>query len=135
MIELSAYLTGAEIAQLFDVTRQRVHKVLSRWKHFRPERVRRSKSNPPSSPVPQLHEVRDRVISFRLASRQVKRAHEVLSALGLRRGGSDNEACRAVLLAVLEWSRIAIDLEGCRPSREPKSVKDAAATPASNAKR
>jgi hypothetical protein len=100
MIELSDSLTASEIARRFDVSRQRVHQIFRRWPDLCPKRAIVSK---PATAMPTKlkRERREVIICFRLTSRQVGRARELLGGLGIRKERSPNAACRAVLLIAM----------------------------------
>lgn len=103
VIELSKSLKQTQIAQRFNISKQRVQQILKRWAHLLPKPI----VNPtaPPSQLPQ-REVRERIICFRLTSRQVERAYDFLSELGVNKGVSDNAACRAVFLIGLQRASI-----------------------------
>jgi hypothetical protein len=100
MIELSGSLTASEIARRFKVSRQRVHQIFRRWPNLCPKRAIVSKTMI-AMPAKPKRERREVIICFRLTSRQVGRAKELLGSLGIRRESSSNAACRAVLLIAM----------------------------------
>lgn len=114
MIELSAKMTGAEIARQLGVSRQRIHQVLKRWKHLRPDRPRNTDACRATLLVAAPRETKNQVVTFRLTPLQAKRANELLERWGLTRQASNGAACRAVLLCALDWS-FAIDCERLAP--------------------
>jgi hypothetical protein len=100
MIELSGSLTPSEIARCFEVSRQRVHQIFRRWPDLCPKRAIVSKATA-AMPTKRKRERREVIICFRLTSRQVGRAKELLGSLGIRKERSSNAACRAVLLIAM----------------------------------
>jgi hypothetical protein len=104
MLELSCVLTGAKIADRFEVSRQRVHQVLKRWSHLRPARTQVVQPAQAPRPLRCARAVKDTIISFRLSSPQVNRINDVMGTLELSKKVSQNQACRLVLLAALGCS-------------------------------
>ena len=103
MIDLSNSLKRTQIARCFNISKQRVHQVLKRWAHLLPKPIVKPATAPP--PLPQ-REVRERIICFRLTSRQVERAYDFLCEEGLAKRVSAGAACRAVFLLGLERMRM-----------------------------
>jgi transposase-like protein len=118
IIELSSQFNGNEIARRFGVSRQRVHQVLDRWKHLRPERPRLV--CPSIEKVRKEHrEVRSEIVSFRLTSDQARSVRTALMTWGFGNRLSNSAACRAVLLAAIGCGRIT--LHGDTTIMPPKS--------------
>ena len=107
MIELSSSLTASEIARRFDVSRQRVHQVLRRWKHLCPARGKIPKAT--FQHAVKRRERREIIVCFRLTARQIERANELLGTLGIRRHISHNAACRTVLLVAMDHFSVLHD--------------------------
>jgi transposase-like protein len=107
MIELSAQLRDYEIARRFDVSRQRVHQVLTRWKHLLPPRPKPTRTT--AVPMPKKpREIRGEIVSFRLTTKQTEHVRAALMTWGFGNRLSDSAACRAVLLAAVGLTRFEL---------------------------
>jgi transposase-like protein len=102
IIELAGVWNGSAIARHFGVSRQRVHQILKRWSHPRRVGIRIPDHTHSSTRSEPRRDLRERIICFRLTSRQLERAIELLSDLGFHTRMSNNAACRALLLSALD---------------------------------
>ena len=108
IIELSAELSGHEIARRFGLSPQRVHQILERWEHLRPERPK-TPSRPTAGQVRRKRrELRSQIVSFRLTSKQTEFVRAALMTWGFGNRLSNSAACRAVLLAAVGCGRIVL---------------------------
>jgi len=124
MIELSGCLTASEIARRFEVSRQRVHQIFRRWPDLCPKRAIVKAAIPmPTKPKRERREV---IICFRLTSRQVGRAKELLGSLGIRKERSPNAACRAVLLIAMNSLSLNSHIANQDELKPPQSERSAA---------
>ena len=119
MIELSAHLTLAKIAERFGVSRQRVHQVLKRWSQLRPTPPPAAEVHPNLAPVRHVRELKDTVVSFRLSAPQIGRVNEMLHMVELPKRVSRNQACRLFLLAALGCTPMALALPNDQGNTAP----------------
>jgi hypothetical protein len=122
MIELSTSLAASEIARRFDVSRQRVHQVLRRWKHLCPVREKITKVT--LRPAISRRERREIIVCFRLTAGQIARANDLLGTLGIRKHISHNAACRTVLLIAMDHFSVLHNSGSRSTSGCPKTLED-----------
>jgi transposase-like protein len=128
MIELSAALTGREVARRFGVSPQRVHQVLHRWEHLRPQRPEPVKSAAEQKPK-KRRELRREIVSFRLTAPQADRVRATLRTWGLGNRFSNGAACRAVLLAALGVGKFQLADGGISVDQTFNDARDLAVSP------
>ena len=128
MIELSAELTGREIARRFGMSPQRVHQVLNRWDHLRPQRPEPVKSVAEQNPK-KRRELRKQIVSFRLTAPQADRVRAALMTWGFGNRLSNGAACRAVLLAALGVGRFQLAHSGTSMDQTRNDDRDLAVSP------
>jgi transposase len=112
IIELSAELTGYEIARRLGLSPQRVYQVLTRWEHLRPQR-----SQPPAKTVvapvrKPRRELRSKIVAFRLTAPQADQVRATLMSLGFGNRLSNGSACRAVLLSAVGCGQVVLPRNG-----------------------
>ena len=108
MLELSSDMTIEQIAQKFNVSRQRAHQILKRWSDLRPVRIQAAEVRRTPVSVRRTRVIKDTVVSFRLSSPQIDRINEVLRTLELPRRVSRSQACRLFLLAAIGFTPVTL---------------------------
>lgn len=111
IIQLSAHLTLAKIAERFGVSRQRVHQILKRWNHLRPPPPPMAKVNSNPAPGRRVRALKDRrrrelVICFRLRADELALLRESLPQSVTQSTRSPHKLVRAAVLEKLENARM-----------------------------